>query len=40
VDELRLYYLTHSALDATEVLTTPASSAILAARRTASRAGA
>jgi predicted O-methyltransferase YrrM len=33
VDELRLYYLTHPALDATEVLTTPSSSAVVAARR-------
>jgi predicted O-methyltransferase YrrM len=33
VDELRLFYLTHPALDATEVLTTPASSAVVAARR-------
>ncbi|NED06258.1 transferase [Streptomyces sp. SID6648] len=34
VDELRLFYLTHPALDATEVLTTPTSSVIVAARRT------
>ncbi|WP_097873362.1 O-methyltransferase [Streptomyces sp. ms184] len=33
VDELRLFYLSHPALDATEVLTTPTSSAIVAARR-------
>ncbi|MET9667108.1 class I SAM-dependent methyltransferase [Streptomyces sp. NPDC006475] len=33
VDELRLFYLTHPALDATEVLTTPVSSAVVAARR-------
>ncbi|MET7568326.1 hypothetical protein ABZT04_07445 [Streptomyces sp. NPDC005492] len=33
VDDLRLFYLTHPALDATEVLTTPASSAVVAARR-------
>ncbi len=33
VDELRLFYLTHPALEATEVLTTPASSAVVAARR-------
>ncbi|MBL3666443.1 class I SAM-dependent methyltransferase [Streptomyces sp. M2CJ-2] len=33
VDELRLFYLTHPALDATEVLTTPASSVVVAARR-------
>ncbi|MEU1785869.1 class I SAM-dependent methyltransferase [Streptomyces sparsogenes] len=33
VDELRLFYLTHPSLDATEVLTTPASSAVVAARR-------
>ncbi|URN16046.1 MULTISPECIES: O-methyltransferase [Streptomyces] len=33
VDELRLLYLTHPLLDATEVLTTPASSAVVAARR-------
>ncbi|WP_406118570.1 O-methyltransferase [Streptomyces sp. NBC_00989] len=33
VDQLRLFYLTHPALDATEVLTTPASSAVVAARR-------
>lgn len=33
VDELRLFYLTHPALDATEILTTPASSAVVAARR-------
>ncbi|WP_405866985.1 class I SAM-dependent methyltransferase [Streptomyces sp. NBC_01515] len=33
VDELRLFYLTHPALDATEFLTTPASSAVVAARR-------
>lgn len=37
VDELRLFYLTHPDLDATEVLTTPASSAIVAARRQAPR---
>ncbi|MFJ9374851.1 O-methyltransferase [Streptomyces sp. NPDC101455] len=33
VDELRLFYLTHPALDATEILTTLASSAVVAARR-------
>ncbi|WNF31472.1 class I SAM-dependent methyltransferase [Streptomyces sp. C11-1] len=33
VDELRLFYLTHPDLDATEVLTTPTSSVIVAARR-------
>ncbi|MFF0596324.1 O-methyltransferase [Streptomyces antibioticus] len=33
VDELRLFYLTHPALEATEVLTTPVSSAVVAARR-------
>lgn len=33
VDELRVFYLTHPALEATEVLTTPASSAVVAARR-------
>lgn len=33
VDELRLFYLTHPALDATEVLTTPTTSAVVAARR-------
>jgi predicted O-methyltransferase YrrM len=33
VDELRLVYLTHPALDATEVLTTPTSSVVVAARR-------
>ncbi|MFE6524933.1 O-methyltransferase [Streptomyces sp. NPDC057794] len=33
VDELRLFYLTHPALEATEVLTTPTSSAVVAARR-------
>lgn len=33
VDELRLFYLTHPALDATEVLTTPTSSVVVAARR-------
>lgn len=33
VDELRLFYLTHPALNATEVLTTPTSSAVVAARR-------
>ncbi|MER7896618.1 class I SAM-dependent methyltransferase [Streptomyces sp. NPDC096046] len=37
VDELRLFYLTHPDLDAAEVLTTPASSAIVAARRRAPR---
>ncbi|PNG19541.1 O-methyltransferase [Streptomyces cahuitamycinicus] len=37
VDDLRLFYLTHPDLDATEVLTTPASSAIVAARRQAPR---
>ncbi|EWS93366.1 hypothetical protein SSIG_03960 [Streptomyces filamentosus NRRL 11379] len=34
VDELRLFYLTHPTLDATEVLTTPTSSVVVAARRT------
>ncbi|MEV5435538.1 class I SAM-dependent methyltransferase [Streptomyces sp. NPDC052682] len=33
VDELRLFYLTHPDLEATEVLTTPSSSAVVAARR-------
>ncbi|WP_441247181.1 O-methyltransferase [Kitasatospora sp. McL0602] len=33
VDELRLFYLTHPALEASEVLTTPTSSAVVAARR-------
>ena len=33
VDELRLFYLTHPALQATEVLTTPTSSAVIAVRR-------
>ncbi|WP_240108243.1 class I SAM-dependent methyltransferase [Streptomyces sp. MUM 203J] len=33
VDGLRLLYLTHPALDATEILTTPTSSAIVAVRR-------
>ncbi|PRY01599.1 O-methyltransferase [Allonocardiopsis opalescens] len=33
VDGLRLFYLTHPALEATEVLTTPVSSALVAARR-------
>ncbi|MFJ6016278.1 O-methyltransferase [Streptomyces sp. NPDC092952] len=33
VDELRLFYLTHPDLEATEVLTTPTSSAVLASRR-------
>jgi predicted O-methyltransferase YrrM len=37
VDELRLFYLTHPELDATEVLTTPRSSAVVAARRQAPR---
>ncbi|MFF6874546.1 O-methyltransferase [Streptomyces sp. NPDC012474] len=37
VDELRLFYLTHPDLDATEVSTTPVSSAIVAARRQAPR---
>ncbi|MFD8236480.1 O-methyltransferase [Streptomyces sp. NPDC059696] len=37
VDELRLFYLTHPDLDAAEVLTTPASSAVVAARRHRSR---
>ncbi|MFC8075372.1 O-methyltransferase [Streptomyces sp. NPDC057307] len=32
VDELRLFYLTHPALNATEVLTTPTSSTIIATR--------
>ncbi|MFI6084942.1 O-methyltransferase [Streptomyces sp. NPDC051217] len=34
VDTLRVFYLTHPALEATEVLTTPTSSAVVAARRT------
>ncbi|MFF7031641.1 hypothetical protein ACFZAK_27240 [Streptomyces albidoflavus] len=33
VHHLRLHYLTHPSLDATEVLTTPDSSAVVAARR-------
>ncbi|MFJ2897320.1 O-methyltransferase [Streptomyces sp. NPDC087218] len=33
VDELRLFYLTHPALEATELLTTPTSSVIIATRR-------
>lgn len=33
VDELRLFYLTHPSLDATEMLTTPSTSAVVAARR-------
>ncbi|MFE2292507.1 O-methyltransferase [Streptomyces sp. NPDC059452] len=33
VDELRLFYLTHPALEATEILTTPASSVIVGTRR-------
>ncbi|MFB7132077.1 O-methyltransferase [Streptomyces sp. NPDC056237] len=33
VDELRMFYLTHPALDATEILTTPASSVVVGARR-------
>ncbi|SDS96799.1 Predicted O-methyltransferase YrrM [Streptomyces sp. TLI_053] len=33
VDELRLFYLTHPAVHATEILTTPTSSAIVATRR-------
>ncbi|MBT2367520.1 class I SAM-dependent methyltransferase [Streptomyces sp. ISL-10] len=33
VDELRLFYLTHPALDASEMLTTPASSVVVGARR-------
>ncbi|WP_242548801.1 hypothetical protein [Streptomyces albidoflavus] len=33
VDHLRLHYLTHPSLDATEVLTTPDSSAVVATRR-------
>ncbi|MFE6667357.1 O-methyltransferase [Streptomyces sp. NPDC057697] len=33
VDELRLFYLTHPDLEATEVLTTPATSVIVATRR-------
>ncbi|MGI5370410.1 O-methyltransferase [Streptomyces iakyrus] len=37
VDELRLFYLTHPDLDAAEVLTTPTSSAIVAAQRRATR---
>ncbi|MCK8432168.1 transferase [Streptomyces sp. D2-8] len=37
VDELRLFYLTHPELEASEVLTTPTSSAVVAARRQAPR---
>lgn len=37
VDQLRLFYLTHPELEATEVLTTPTSSAVVAARRQAPR---
>ncbi|MFH9590305.1 transferase [Streptomyces luteogriseus] len=37
VDELRLFHLTHPDLDATEVLTTPTTSAVVAARRGAPR---
>ena len=37
VDELRLFYQTHPDLDATEVLTTATSSAVVAARRGAPR---
>ncbi|MCT2548075.1 O-methyltransferase [Streptomyces atratus] len=33
VDELRMFYLTHPDLDATEILTTPASSVVIGARR-------
>ncbi|MBT2421068.1 class I SAM-dependent methyltransferase [Streptomyces sp. ISL-22] len=33
VDELRLFYLTHPVLNATEILATPASSAVVGARR-------
>ncbi|MFI1676267.1 O-methyltransferase [Streptomyces sp. NPDC020607] len=33
VDELRLFYLTHPTLNATEVLTTPSSSVVVATRR-------
>ncbi|MGW2960796.1 O-methyltransferase [Streptomyces sp. NPDC001220] len=33
VDELQLFFLTHPSLEATEVLTTPFSSAVVAARR-------
>ncbi|MDQ8701999.1 class I SAM-dependent methyltransferase [Streptomyces sp. LHD-70] len=33
VDELRVFYLTHGALAATEVLTTPTTSALVATRR-------
>lgn len=33
VDELRLRYLTHPSLEATEILTTPASAAVVGARR-------
>ncbi|MFJ4183632.1 O-methyltransferase [Kitasatospora sp. NPDC089509] len=33
VDRLRVHYLTHPALEASEVLTTPGSSAVLAVRR-------
>lgn len=33
VDELRVFYLTHPALHATEILTTPSSSAVVATRR-------
>ncbi|WP_405801563.1 O-methyltransferase [Streptomyces sp. NBC_01506] len=32
VDELRLFYLTHPALNATEILTTPVSTAVVAVR--------
>lgn len=40
VDHLRLHYLTHPFLDATEVLTTPGSSALVAARRGGGRGSA
>ncbi|MFF8421825.1 O-methyltransferase [Streptomyces sp. NPDC015680] len=33
VDELRMFYLTHPDLDATEVMTTPTSSVVIGARR-------
>lgn len=40
VDDLRLHYLTHPSLDAAEVLTTPDSSALVAARRGSGRGSA
>ena len=33
IDELRLFYLTHPKLQATEILTTPSTSAVMAVRR-------